>query len=59
MTALEAVMQLGTWGQQHPQAILSGVIGLPLLLGGASLRIRLYEDDERQKQQERDHGMSV
>jgi type IV secretion system protein VirD4 len=37
MTAIEAVMQLGTWGQQHPQMLLGGIIGAPLLLGGASL----------------------
>ena len=37
MDALELILGLGRWGQTHRTEMLTGLIGLPLLLGGARL----------------------
>ena len=37
MNALELILGLGRWGQTHRTEMLTGLIGLPLLLGGARL----------------------
>jgi type IV secretion system protein VirD4 len=40
MTAVELILALGRWGQQHPTELMVGMIAAPLVLGTASLVLR-------------------
>ena len=38
MNVVDLILELGRWGQTHRTEMLTGLVGLPLLLGGATSR---------------------